>query len=143
LSRGSAQILGVPILGVLVLGVLASAPVTSVMAGHGPDSTVVTITAAYARELVNQGQKLVFIDLRPRAEFQRGHLPGARSVPLDELPRRVQEIPKSGLVVLYCACPRKDVDGVYLLLRDQSYRTIAVMEDGFAAWISQGYPIER
>jgi rhodanese-related sulfurtransferase len=46
-------------------------------------------------------------------------------------------------VVLYCACPRKTVDGVYLLLRDQSYRAIAVMEDGFAAWISQGYPIER
>jgi rhodanese-related sulfurtransferase len=56
--------------------------------------------------------------------------------------RRAYSCP-DGLVVLYCACPRKTVDGVYLLLRDQSYRAIAVMEDGFAAWISQGYPIER
>jgi rhodanese-related sulfurtransferase len=129
---------------VSVLGALMNAvPVTSVMAGHGPDTTVVTITAAYARELMGQGQKLVFVDLRSRSDFQKGRVPAARSIPFDEVPRRVDEIPRSGFVVLYCACPLKDVEGVYLFLRGLGYRTIAVMDDGFGAWLSHGYPIER
>jgi rhodanese-related sulfurtransferase len=132
------------LLGALILGALMTVPATSVTAGHGPDTTVVTLTAAYVRELMGQGQNLVFIDLRPRSEFEKGHLPAARSLPLGEVARRFQEaIPKSGFVILYCACPLKDVESTFLFLRAQGYRTIAVMDDGFGAWVSHGYPIER
>lgn len=112
-------------------------------AGHGGDSTVLTLRAEHVRRLIEGGQPLTIVDLRPVDEYRKGHLPRARSVPLSELPRRFQEIPKTELVVLYCACPLGEIQGGYLFLRDQSYRNIIVMEEGFTLWVKKGYPVER
>src|SRR5690606_30010079 len=45
------------------------------------------------------------IDVRPATEFEAGHLPGAISMPLDELERRLQELPRDRDVVAYCRGP--------------------------------------
>ncbi len=45
------------------------------------------------------------IDVRPRLEFEAGHLPGAISIPLDELPVRLAEIDHVHTVVAYCRGP--------------------------------------
>lgn len=42
------------------------------------------------------------IDVRTPAEFARGHLPGARNLPLDELRQRLSEFPQDQPVVVYC-----------------------------------------
>lgn len=119
---------------------LAAVPAT---AGHGPDWTVLTIKAEYVRRLLEEGQKVVLIDVRTVDEYQKGHLPGARSFPLRELRSRFQEIPKTGLVVLYCACPQVEIEAAYLFLRGQSYRNLAVMDEGFPVWVKKGFPMER
>jgi rhodanese-related sulfurtransferase/predicted transcriptional regulator len=48
---------------------------------------------------------IVLIDVRPEAEFAAGHIEGARSMPLDELERRLSEIPAGREVVAYCRGP--------------------------------------
>src|SRR3954447_15965572 len=45
---------------------------------------------------------VVLVDVRPSEEFEAGHIPGARSVPLDELEERLPERPPGGEVVAYC-----------------------------------------
>lgn len=45
------------------------------------------------------------IDVRPRLEYEAGHLPGAVSIPLDELPARIAEIDGDHEVVAYCRGP--------------------------------------
>jgi len=45
------------------------------------------------------------LDVRPAVEFEAGHLPGARSIPLGELPSRLGEIPRDRPVVAYCRGP--------------------------------------
>ena len=47
----------------------------------------------------------VVIDVRPRLEYRAGHLPGAVSIPLDELPARLTEIDGDHRVVAYCRGP--------------------------------------
>jgi len=111
--------------------------------GHGPDWTVLTIQAAYVKHLLEAGQRMVLIDLRSAEEYKKGWLPGARSIPLSELRGRFQEIPKTGLVVLYCACPSDEIQAAYLFLREQSYRNITVMDEGLPGWVKRGYPLER
>ena len=49
----------------------------------------------------NAGEVLV-LDVRPPAEFNAGHLPGAVNLPLSELARRLDELPKDVEVVAYC-----------------------------------------
>lgn len=45
------------------------------------------------------------IDVRPAAEFEAGHLPGAISMPLDELEERLHELPTDREIVAYCRGP--------------------------------------
>src|SRR5919201_2432745 len=48
---------------------------------------------------------VVLIDVRPEDEFAAGHIEGARSVPLEELERRLAELPSDREVVAYCRGP--------------------------------------
>lgn len=48
---------------------------------------------------------LFLLDLRPQVEFEAGHLPGARSIPADELEERLGELPAGQTIVAYCRGP--------------------------------------
>ena len=88
------------------------------------------------------GEVLV-LDVRPADEFATAHLPHARSLPIDELKRRLAELPKDTPVVAYCRGPfclmAKDaVD----LLRQKGYVAFH-LSDGVAEWRALGLPIEQ
>jgi rhodanese-related sulfurtransferase len=48
---------------------------------------------------------VVLIDVRPRPEFDAGHIDGARSIPVEELESRLVELPVDGEIVAYCRGP--------------------------------------
>jgi rhodanese-related sulfurtransferase len=127
----------------LMLGVGFGLGALSAQAAHGPGGPVLTLPPEYAKRLLDEGERPVFVDLRPIGEYERGRLPGARSVPIHDLRRRHAEIPRAGRVVLYCACPSETVQAAYQFLRDQGYRNVSVLEEGFPGWVQRGYPLER
>lgn len=47
----------------------------------------------------------ILIDVRPREEYEAGHIEGARSIPIDELEDRLDELPADAEVVAYCRGP--------------------------------------
>jgi len=87
------------------------------------------------------GEVLV-LDVRPSEEFAVAHLPHARSLPVDELRKRLAELPKDTPVVAYCRGPfclmAKDA---VALLRKKGYRAMH-LTDGVAEWRARGLPIE-
>jgi rhodanese-related sulfurtransferase len=113
-------------------------------AGHEFDETIETIKPEQVKRLLDTGEKLVLVDLRPAKEFKEKRIPGSRSIPVTELEKRLSEIPRSGRVVLYCGCPPGGADESYsfLLLREKGYRNVSVMEAGFSHWVKQKYPTE-
>ena len=127
---------------IAVVGLMTIAPMAG-QAGHD-DEYVEPISAERVKKLMDSGDKLVFVDLRPAGEFQKAHLPGALSIPITELAKRLGEIPKAGRVVLYCACPPGGVDESYSywMLRDKGYRNVVMLENGFSAWTQRKYPTE-
>lgn len=129
-------------LGLAAVALSVILPPPPAPAVHGDGGPVTTITPEYARRLLAAGDALIFIDLRPGAQHAE-RLPGARSVPLPELPRRYEEIPRTGRVVLYCACPAEELQAAYRFLRDRGYRNVSILEEGFAGWVRRGYPLER
>jgi rhodanese-related sulfurtransferase/predicted transcriptional regulator len=48
---------------------------------------------------------VVLVDVRPAEEFAAGHIEGARSIPLEELERRLAELPRDREIVAYCRGP--------------------------------------
>jgi rhodanese-related sulfurtransferase len=93
--------------------------------------------------MLEAGETLVFIDLRPAEEFKAGRLPGARSIPFGDVPKRYAEIPRTSRVILYCACSLKEVLPGHQFLWDRGYRNISVLEEGFPGWVERGFPVER
>ena len=88
------------------------------------------------------GEVLV-LDVRPSDEYATAHLPHARSLPVDELKRRLAELPKDTPVVAYCRGPfclmAKDA---VELLRKKGYRAFH-LTDGVAEWRAHGLPVEQ
>ncbi len=86
--------------------------------------------------------EVVVLDVRPQLEFAAAHLPHARSLPVDELKKRISELPKDLLVVAYCRGPfclmAKDA---VEQLREQGYRAFH-LTDGVAEWRARGLPVE-
>jgi len=112
------------------------------LAGHGVEDSIDTIPADRVKRLVESGAKLVLVDLRPVREFQENRLPGARSIPMADLPNRFEEIPKTGQVVLYCACTLNEIAERVAFLGFRGYRNIFVLLDGYPGWVKRGYPLE-
>jgi len=87
--------------------------------------------------------EVVVLDVRPGDEFAAAHLPHARSLPVDELRKRLAELPPDVPVVAYCRGPfcvmaRTAVE----LLRKKGYRAFH-LTDGVAEWRARGLPIEQ
>jgi rhodanese-related sulfurtransferase len=117
---------------------------SGVWAGHDFEEPVDFISQQKVKGLIDIGEDVVFIDMRSTEEFAKGHLPNAKSIPIDVLGHRWAEIPKSGRVILYCACPpgQKDETYAFTLMLQEKYRNITVLEDGYADWVKRGYPVE-
>lgn len=89
-----------------------------------------------------QTGEVLVLDVRPLDEYASAHLPHARSLPLDELRKRLAELPKNMPVVAYCRGPfclmaRDAVE----LLQKKGYRAFH-LTDGVAEWRAHGLPIE-
>ena len=95
-------------------------------------------------ELVRRvrGGEVTLIDVRPREEYVAGHIPGAISVPLADLPNRVKELQKRRDVVAYCRGPYcvMALDAVDLLRR-KGFRAHR-LEHGVPEWRALGWRVE-
>ena len=98
------------------------------------------VTRQELRRLVREGAVTV-LDARPREEYEAGHIPGALSIPVEELERRLSEIPKAREVIAYCRGPYcvYSLEAV-TLLRKRGYRARRA-EEGLPDWRANGLPV--
>lgn len=99
------------------------------------------VTPLEAAQLLQQGQ-IVLVDTREAAVHARAHLPGAVSMPLEELRGRLAELHMlPGAPVLYCRSGDKSKALSEELAKDGI--GVAFLEGGVLAWESEGFPLER
>lgn len=87
------------------------------------------------------GGDAFLIDVRPPLEYQHGHLPGAVSMPWDELEDRLDELPRDQQIVAYCR-------GRYCLFADEAVAVLRRhgfdarrLEGGWPEWRAEGRPV--
>jgi len=83
--------------------------------------------------------KLVVIDVRTTNEYNSGHLPFARSIPLSELKQRMIELPTDKTIVAYCRGPFCLLANEAVNLLEKSGHRAIKLDDGVAEWQSLGF----
>jgi rhodanese-related sulfurtransferase/predicted transcriptional regulator len=106
----------------------------------GPDDTD-HLTREELFQRVEEGSAVV-IDVRPVEEYAAGHIPGALSLPLDELEARLRELPAETEVVAYCR-------GINCVLAHDAVRLLTArgrnakrLADGMLEWRLAALPVE-
>jgi rhodanese-related sulfurtransferase/DNA-binding transcriptional ArsR family regulator len=86
-----------------------------------------------------ESSSVVLIDVRPAAEFKNGHIPGALPFPVEELPRRLAELPMDKPIIAYCRgsyC--LFADEAVALLRQHGFDAVR-LAGGWPEWSAEGY----
>ena len=100
-----------------------------------------TDTATWSGGSIVLGLRPFWSDVRPPLEYRAGHIPTARSIPIDELAARLAELPREQEIVAYCRGPYcVFADEAVALLTERGYRArrLAV---GLPDWRALGYPV--
>jgi rhodanese-related sulfurtransferase/DNA-binding transcriptional ArsR family regulator len=88
-----------------------------------------------------RSKQVVILDTRPASEYVAGHIPGAISVPVDDLTQRLQQLTKGKEYVAYCRGPYcVYADRAVELLRAHGRRARRLL-DGFPEWRAAGLPV--
>lgn len=87
-------------------------------------------------------EDVVLVDVRPPLEFEAGHLPGAISMPLQDLADRMAELDPESEVVAYCRGPYCVMAAQAVArLRDHGVRATRA-QLGPLEWQAQGLPLQ-
>ncbi|MBK6792507.1 MAG: rhodanese-like domain-containing protein [Anaerolineales bacterium] len=105
-----------------------------------------TAASTQAREIsVDQAYEMYqagtfVVDVRTQAEWDEYHAPNTTLIPLDELPARLNELPKDREIVVVCRSGNRSQEGRDILL--QAGYNATSMAGGLKEWYAKGYPIE-
>ncbi len=105
-----------------------------------PAATAQDVDVVEARR--RQGASAVLIDVREPDEWQAGHAPGARLIPLGTLSLRLDEVPRDREVLLICRSGNRSGVAQQMLLR-QGYASVFNVAGGMLAWTRAGLPVEQ
>ena len=90
-----------------------------------------------------RSKQVVILDTRPAGEYIAGHIPGALSIPVEDLQRRLKELTKGKEYVAYCRGPYCIYADRAIELLRASGRRARRLADGFPEWRSAGFPVSQ
>lgn len=100
-----------------------------------------SINAQELDEKLKAANKPLVLDVRQPEEYREGHIAGARLIPLDELRKRANELPKNREIVCVCASGSRSHSATKFLL-DSGYQVIN-MKGGMFTWQRAGLAVKK
>ncbi len=82
----------------------------------------------------------VLLDVREPDEWSAGHAPGARHLPMQQVPARMAEVPMDGVVLVVCRSGVRSANVVRFLLAN-GWDNVINLDGGMRAWVAAGHPL--
>ncbi len=90
--------------------------------------------------LENPACPALLVDVRSADEYRQRHLPSAFNLPLEQLPRRLETLPRERPLILYSNRGQRSADACSLL-HAAGFRDICHLRGGIEAWCSSGLKV--
>ena len=103
--------------------------------------SVPKLTATEVNEKLKFGKHPLVIDVRQPEEFQQAHIAGARLIPLNELRKRMKELPQGREIVCVCDSGNRSRSAAKILAKE-GY-TVFDMQGGMHAWRRVKLPVQK
>ena len=118
---------------VVMLGLAA---VTAFSAGYR------NITSTESKRLIDRKKNIYLLDVRTPEEYRQARMKGSVLIPINEIERRLGEVPKNRPILVLCAVgSRSNLVAGFLV--GKGYSEVYNMKDGIIGWYRNGYPVER
>lgn len=106
-----------------------------------PSDSIPEVSPAEAKRLVETKNALI-VDVREPDEWAEARIPGAKHLPLGQLPERQAEVPRDRTVVLQCRSGARSGRATRALLA-AGYRDVVNLKGGIQAWAAEDLPLEH
>lgn len=103
---------------------------------------VPAISVSELRRQLQAKPEPFLLDVREPWEYAAAHVAQARLIPLGELERRVNEVPRGAAVRVICQSGQRSLAAA-AYLRQLGYADVSNVDGGTSAWIEQGLPVVR
>jgi membrane protein DedA with SNARE-associated domain/rhodanese-related sulfurtransferase len=103
------------------------------------------ITVPELRDLIDAGQELVILDVRPRhVRIQDGTIPGAIAAHPEDIDPIIKTYSPDTEIIVYCACPNEEAAATAAKhLKQAGFKKIRPLLGGVEAWVNAGHPLDR
>lgn len=115
---------------IIVIGILAAVLVYLVVTALYQKKFLTTLNEEEFRAGYRKAQ---LIDVREPEEFKKGHILGARNIPLSQMKQRKMEIRQDKPVYLYCESGMRSARAAQFL-RKNKYTDLSHLQGGFKKW---------
>ena len=99
------------------------------------------LTATDVNEKLKFGKHPLVIDVRQPDEFRQAHIAGAKLIPLNELHKRMKELPQGREIVCVCASGSRSRSAAKILAKEGF--TVFDMQGGMHAWRRMKLPVQK
>jgi rhodanese-related sulfurtransferase len=125
----------------------AARPVAAAAAGaagvkDASSLATIEVGAQEVKERLDAGESVVLLDVREPFETAAGIVPGARLIPLGQLPQRWKEVAEANEVVCYCAAGVRSLQAAGFL-RENGVFNATSMVGGIGDWMAAGGSVVR
>lgn len=105
----------------------------------GGDST--SLNAADAKARIDSKEKLFILDVRQPDEYKAGHIAGSKLIPLNELGKRINELPKDTPIL--CVCRSGSRSGAATSQLNGAGFKALNLRGGMMGWQGAGFPVKK
>ena len=109
------------------------------MGGRNNTALASTVSVNDAYQMAQNGAFV--LDVRTVEEWNEFHAPNSTLIPLDQLPARLNEVPRDRQIVVVCRSGNRSQEGRDILL-DAGFGQVTSMTGGLSEWRASGFPVE-
>ncbi len=101
-----------------------------------------TISVDEVKNRLDNKDDIFILDVRSQGEYSEGHIKGATLIPMNQVKKNLDKIPKDKDVVVLCAVGGRSSAATKFLVK-AGYTNVYNMPGGMVKWQKKGYPVEK